>query len=289
LATELTINVDNAADLLDTNLYGPGAVLRWERGDAVGGPFVEQGTVALEAGQDQYEIGDPTGTTSHFYRTRYSNSANNRLSDYSAVFRAGALTAYATVDALREYLDLPGETADNLLSDLLVRASALIDERCGRRFYRSPQVSGDEVRTYDSSSLWRSGTTLVEDIVSLTTLELATLTGGSFTALAGTDWYLYPAIPESGWPYTELRLSPAGSYRQFYTGFRVIRLTGAFGWPAVPSLVELATLDLAREFYWQGRGGRQVGLEFGRFPPTLDEVVRAYGRVPWVYGLPAAV
>jgi hypothetical protein len=276
---QLRVNVDNPADKITE--FGAGAKLYWYRDNtSPTGLFTDAtGSVALDPDDTQYEIIDSTGATGHYYRTRVGNTGGTLFDAYSPVFQAGALTAYATIDALREYLDLPSETSDNLLSDLLTRASAIIDERCGRRFYRSPQVSGTEVRTYDSSSVWGSGTTLAEDIVSLTTLELATSTGGSFTALAGTDWYLYPAIPESGWPYTNLRLSDTGAYRQFYTGFRVIRLTGVFGWPAVPSLVELATLDLAREFYWQGRGGRQVGLEFGRFPSTLDEVVRAYGHL----------
>jgi hypothetical protein len=286
---QLVVNVDNPADKITE--FGASAKLYWYRDNtSPTGPFTSAtGSVVLDPADTQYEIIDTTGAVGHYYRTRVGNTGGTLFDEYSPVFQAGAKTAYATMDALREYLDLPGETSDNLLSDLLIRASALIDERCGRRFYRSPQVSGTEIRTYDSSSLWRSGTTLVEDIVSLTTLELATSTGGSYTVLAGTDSYLYPAQPDAGWPYTELRLSNVGAYQRWYSGFRVIRLTGAFGWPAVPALVELATLDLAREFYWQGRGGRQVGLEFGRFPPTLDEVVRAYGRTPWVYGLPAAV
>jgi hypothetical protein len=274
---QLRVNVDAPADKITE--FGAGTKLYWYRDNtSPTGLFTDAtGSVVLDPTDTQYEIIDTTGVVGHYYRTRIGNTGGTLFDEYSPVFQAGAKTAYATIDALREYLDLPGEGSDNLLSDLLVRASALIDERCQRRFYRSPQVSGTEIRIYDSSSLW--GGTLVEDIVSLTTLELATSTGGPFTALAGADWYLSPAIPESGWPYTKLRLSDAGAYRQFYSGYRVIRLTGAFGWPEVPKLVELATLDLAREFYWQGRGGRQVGIEFGRFPPTLDEVMHAYGHL----------
>jgi hypothetical protein len=284
---QIVVNVDSPADKITE--FGAGAKLYWYRDNtSATGAFTDAtGSVTLDPLVTQYEIVDSTGAAGHYYRTAIGNVSGTVFDPYSAVFQAGAKSAYATLADLREYLDLPDDTPNNLVSDLLIRASAFIDAKCGRTFYRAPQVSGTEIRTYDSSDLYRNGTTLVEDIVSLTTLELSWLTGGAFTALAGTDWFLYPARPDSGWPYTELRLSDVGARYEYPGGYRVIRLTGAFGWPAVPPLIETATLELAREMYWQGRGGRQVGLEFGRLPPLVDEAVRIYRREPWVYGAPA--
>jgi hypothetical protein len=282
------VNVDNPADKITE--FGAGAKLYWYRDNtSATGPFTDAtGFVALDPAQTQYEIIDSTGVEGHYYRTRVGNTGGTLFDAYAPVFQAGAKSAYATLDASRELLDFPDDTPNNVVSDLLIQASSLIEEKCGgRRFYRSPQVSGTEIRTYDSSDLYRNGTTLVEDIVSLTTVELAWLTGGSFTALAGTDWFLYPARPDPGWPYTELRLSDVGSRYTFPAGYRVIRLTGVFGWPAIPPVVEAATREMAQELYWKSRGGRQVGLEFGRLPTFVDEAVRIYRREPWVYGAPA--
>jgi hypothetical protein len=285
VAIEVPQNVDDVADLIAN--YGVNSVLRWERSATEGGAYSEVGTTLLDANVSRYEFFDSSGTTTSWYRTRVSNSANTVQSAYYPAFQAGALRSYASLDTARELLDLPSDASDNLIGDLLVQASKMMDGLCHRSFYRRPQVTGTEIHTYDSSDLFRNGTTLVEDIVSLTTLELAWLTGGTFTALTAADWFLYPSNPKDGWPYEELRLSDVGSRYEYPGGSRVIRLTGAFGWPAVPPDIEAATRELAQEIYWKSRGGRQVGLEFGRLPLIVEKAVQIYAREPWVYGAPA--
>ncbi len=244
--------------------------------------------VTLIATQTQYEIYDSAGTAGNWYRTRLATSTGTQPSDW-VVFQAGALTAYATLDDVREYLGLPDDSHDNLLSDLLVQASAYLDEKCRRDFYRHPQVSGTEVRLYDVTG--RTTGNIVDDIVSLTTVEWAYYTGGAFTALTATDWMLQPQNPRRGWPYEEVALSDlAVGLVSFYRGRRTARLTGVFGFAAVPDMIAKATLDLVREWYRQGPGGggpvgvNQFGTPIfgGGEPKSVKDAVEAYRRRTWL-------
>lgn len=281
MANTLTITVDNPDELLNAGAYGAGAVIRVQSSATEGGAYADltgtgsTPTIPLAAATRIYNGFDPAGVSTTWYRTRYENAAASRVSDWTAPFPAVSTTAYASLADTRDYLDLPDTSADELVQELLVRASAVLDAKCGRTFYRYPAVSGTEIRTYDSDGYPR----LRADIVSLTTVELADYSGGAYTALTSTDWVLRPDRPEPGWPYTSLALSDRGSRSSVPWGYRIWRLTGAYGFPAVPPLIETATLELAREMYWQGRGGRQVGLEFGRLPPLVEEAVRTYGHV----------
>jgi hypothetical protein len=184
---------------------------------------------------------------------------------------------------LRETMDLPDTSRDNLLLDYLQDATAMIDQACGRTFFRIPQVSGtvtfhvDIVDPYATSLLRASGSGYtVEgyplDIVSLTTLGYREGESDStYTNLTAGDtgYYLDSSHPsEAGdvWPYQDVRLSPNGSITRWYGGKRAIEGVGVLGFPRVPRAVRRACLDLAREMYRQGPGGgpSQVGInQFG--------------------------
>lgn len=280
MAIKVVGNVDNPADALDASAYGTGAVIRWER--ATSQAFTtptELGTQALSATKTQYEWWDQSGTTVHWYRFRLSNAGNTLQSAYSDPFQAGALAAYATLDSLREYVDPPDDASDNLLSDILVRATGIIDARCGRSFFRDPQVTGTTTKTFDVGATTK---VISADIVSLTSVSYATATGISYTVAGGTDWYLQPANPAPGWPYEELVVSDVGTIPYWYGGYRTVQVTGVFGWASVPAAIEGATLALAGELYYRGRGGRTVGLEFGRLPSEVEVAVEAYKRRSWI-------
>jgi hypothetical protein len=77
----------------------------------------------------------------------------------------------------------------------------------------------------------------------MSTLEVATTsqpeTGGTFTTVSSTSWFLRPVIAERdfGWPATSVVLSDlSGTY--FYPGYNTVRATMALGWATVPSDVE---------------------------------------------------
>jgi hypothetical protein len=281
------LNVDAVDDWIRD--LGSGAKIRLERDTTT--LFPAPTLVAsppLVASQSAYEVYDATGTTSNYYRFRLQKLDDTQPTAWSEAFQGGAVNAYATLDSLREYLELPNDDRDNLLADLLVRASAWITERCGRDFYRHPQVSGTETRLYNGtgSHIGPRGRSLIEDIISVTSVRYAAFTGASYAALVSTDYYLEPATPRSGWPYEELVLSDVGTLTAIYEGYRTLEVVGAFGWSAVPEMIAMATLDLAREFYRQGPGGggpvgvNQFGTPIfgGGMPMSVREVIQLYGR-----------
>ena len=79
----LEIEVTNAAELLATEAYGAGALLRWESSAAEAGTYVEGGTEALVSGTTLYDVWDAAGIETTWYRTRISDAAGTTFSAYS--------------------------------------------------------------------------------------------------------------------------------------------------------------------------------------------------------------
>lgn len=284
----IRVNVDAPDDKITE--FGAGAKLYWYRDNTSStGPFTDAtGSVTLVATQSQYEIIDATGALGHWYRTRVGNSGATTFDTYSDPFQAGAKRTYATLDSLREVL-FPGQTnigasRDNFLSDLLVRATDHISARCGRDFFRHPQVTGTETRTFNTE--YGSTVLLVPaGIISLTSVGLASYTGASYSTLTGSDWRYWPLTKADDMSYDGIVLSDQGGYRYWYGAYAGATLTGAFGWASIPSMIETATLDLAREWYRQGPGGGgPVGVnQFGTpmfaagEPKSVRDAIARYG------------
>lgn len=273
----IRVNVDAPDDKITE--FGAGAKLYWARDNtsATGSFGDASGSVTLSPTTTQYEIIDTAGGVGHFYRTRVGNSGATLFDEWSEVFQAGAITSYATLDSLKEILKMPDGSRDNLLSDLLLDATAAITRECERDFFRHPAVIGEEIRIFDGSG--NAKLRVDAGIISLSKVELATGTGQDFTELAATDWLYWPTSLRPDWSYTALRLSDSGSYSTWYRGYGNVRLTGVFGFAAIPRDIQRATLDLAREWYRQGPGGGgPVGVnQFGTpiFGGQIPQSVRS--------------
>lgn len=264
----LRINADNPGDKLTE--FGAGAKLYWARDNAsAAGAFTDaSGNTALVATQTQYELLDSTGAVGYFYRTRIGNTGGTSFDTWSDVFQAGAPTAYATVDALREFLQLPDDSRDNVLSDLLRRVTVRINKflsSAGFDFFRHPAVTGTEIRTYDGDN--RNWLYVTQGITSLTLVRLATTTGATPASLAATDWKLRLPAQYDG-PYLTLQLTGVAGYPYLYSGYDTVELTGVFGYTAIPDDVVQATLMWAADLYRLGAGGgtplSATGEEFGQ-------------------------
>jgi len=253
----LRINIDSPSDKLTE--FGAGAKLYWSRDNtSAAGAFTSAtGSVTLVSTQTQYEVVDGTGAVGHYYRTRIGNTGGTAFDTYAPVFQAGAPTAYATIDALRELLQLPSDSRDNLLSDLLLRVTDKINLSLGFDFFRHPAVSGTEIRLYDGDD----GDTLTveQGILSLTGIRVAGATGGTYSALAAADWRLRWPV-QNGGPYLALDLTKTGNFPTWYSGYDTVELTGVFGYPAIPPAIEQATLYWAADLFRVGAyGGSQFG------------------------------
>lgn len=281
MPNRIPIQVDDPDDLLNTGEYGAGAVIRLQTSATEAGVYADvtgtgsTPTIALVAGTTSYTGRDPNGTSTSWYRTRYENSGATRVSDWTTSFLAGALTAYATLEDLLELTPEATTLSDNLLTDLLVRASAHIDARCGRDFYRHPQVTGTEIRYFDGD-----GTDVLrvrERIVSISTLE--TGDGTTFSTVTAGTYYLLP-----------YNLAPGESYAAIYSetafpeGRRTVRITGAFGFSEVPEIIRSGTLALARLMLGTvltASGSAMGGAEYGPVPVPALLPLDTYRAIEW--------
>lgn len=277
---KLILNIDNPADLI-AGSYGTAAKAVIQSATSEAGTYAACGTVALSSTATQFEFWDATGDSDTWYRYRVTDGTGAIQSAFSDVFRGTALAAYATLDDLVERLQLPDQSQYNLLSDILVNISAQFDAEAHRQFYRIPQVSGTAVRYYDGDG--SDELTVPEGIVSLDSVEVADYTGGAFTAIGTASWFLRPIYPTAGWPYTELHLY---GYT-FPLGYGTVKLTGAFGFAAVPDLIREAVIQLASRT-WNESKTRHSGVvgmpETGLVqlpmyrPDAWHRALQAYGR-----------
>jgi hypothetical protein len=152
------------------------------------------------------------------------------------------MSDYASLSDLRNHLGYEASDTDDdaLLALALGDASRFIERYAERRFYVN---SADEVRyvtaidPYELRGL---------DIVSITTL--ATDADGDRvyeTTWATTDFDLLPfnAVLD-GEPYSSIGIPPAGRYT-FPSVAKGVKITGKFGYSAVPSPIKGACLLLA--------------------------------------------
>lgn len=276
---QIVVDVDDVNDVIAG--FGAGALIRIERSTSEDfQTFGEIHTIPLVEDVTHYEWWDPSGTNDHWYRTRFSKASPVIGTDYSAyseVVRGGGEDAYASVDDLLQMLPpSKGIRDENLLSDLLVRASAIIDIRCGRDFYRHPSVDGWEVRTFDVQG-HTSFIDVAEGIVELESVEYATVNGGTFNIYSDADWTLYPRYRSPAQPYFRVKITGVGA-TWFYPGYSVVRLTGVFGFERPPEIIRGATLAIARDLYTAlpSRSGIQ-SVDPNRLPLPAE----AWAAVKW--------
>lgn len=175
------------------------------------------------------------------------------------------------------------DTVDDALLELSVEAASReIDGFCQRIFYQRTA----QTRVYTPESYFLCQT---DDIVSITTLQTAT-DGTTFdvTWSAG-DYQLEPLNGVSGGlqgqPYTRIRAVDSYVFPMYMLGEATVRITGTFGWSAVPVDVKQACVLLAmRQFkrYDSPLGvagfGDMGALRVGRTDPDVEALLYPYKR-----------
>jgi len=122
----LEVVVADTAILLAAEVYGAGALLRWESCATVDGVYVEGDTIALVADQSLYIIWDAAGVEdTTWYRTRISDSGvGTTFSAYSSPFQTAIHGLYLSVDQFRAFVETP--LSDEALLILLDAAAQAI-------------------------------------------------------------------------------------------------------------------------------------------------------------------
>lgn len=154
---------------------------------------------------------------------------------------------YVYASQMAAILGLDSSTAPEVLDFFIASAEAAIDRETGRRF-----DAITETRQFDIANPGRELVT--GDLVSVTAVGVADSTGGDFTTLAVSDYYLGPSVRSYGAPYQWIALSDLGSYSYAY-GYRTVEIAGTWGWAAVPADIASVAMSMAVRTYQQSRGG----------------------------------
>ena len=163
---------------------------------------------------------------------------------------------YVTAAVLKAELNIGDSDDDTRIDRVRENVSRLIDDYCGfptRQFYAG---SPGEVRYYtadgDPTFLW------VDDFSAVTAVELDASGDGTFeTSLdvtAGTgDVHRYPYNAAGlNRPYIALELS-SNATTSFPSARRGVKVTGTFGFPAIPEVVEEAALIQSARIFQRAR------------------------------------
>ena len=151
-----------------------------------------------------------------------------------------AASDYISSSDLKDALSLTGETfADTVLARAVTAASRAVDDVTDRRFY--PDDDANQVRYYspvDDCRVW------IDDLITLTAFETDPGGDGTFqdSWTEVRDFYLEPFnAPADNEPYRSIRVSPRTALYLpvFYP--RSVKVTGKFGWSAVPAGIAQAT------------------------------------------------
>lgn len=161
---------------------------------------------------------------------------------------------YCSVAELKSRIGMePDDTSDD--DQLLLAAQAAtrgVDQYCGRYFWQ-----GTDTRVFCSDDV---EICTVDDLVSVSSLSVDSTGLGTYDQTwATTDYKLEPVnaptpSPEPE-PYTKVRALAGGGGRFLFPAVyplsnrQRIKITGVFGWPALPYSVKQAALQMAADTY----------------------------------------
>jgi hypothetical protein len=186
---------------------------------------------------------------------------------------------YTTLNEVKDSLNLD-DSIDNAAIELAIAtASRMIDDYCGRFFYKDGTEVTPATRYYTPTDFY---TVQVDDFVSLS--EIAT--DDNFDQLYQTIWTATDRMfepvnnPSRGWPLS--RILAVGSYVFPANLPQSVRLKGIFGWSSVPFEVKTAAKIQASRLFLRNQSpfGIAGNTDMGtvRLAAKLDADVEALLR-----------
>lgn len=161
---------------------------------------------------------------------------------------------YCSLAEIKAALRIPNaDTVDDTLLETAVEsASRLVDGFCQRSFY----AAGTAVRYFTPESLLLCE---IDDLVSVSELRTSTDLDGNYDRVWTTNEYQLEPLNNkvdglTGWPYTRIRAVTgiylsANSYFPINNGEASVKVTGVWGWSAVPTAVKQATMIQASRIF----------------------------------------
>jgi hypothetical protein len=149
--------------------------------------------------------------------------------------------SYATLAAFKSAVGITDTTDDDALQAVLDATDLLINNYCDTKVGFGQ--TSTQVRYYTTNSLLY---VLTDPIVSISELRVdITGLGGYDQVWDSSQYILAPRnAPLDGRPYTEIDTN-INQVRVFPTTYSAIKVTGIFGWPAVPAAVTQAAIQQA--------------------------------------------
>jgi len=192
---------------------------------------------------------------------------------------------------LKTYIGLTGTGQDTNIDNAIDGASRLIDKMCGRHFWQDATVTDKFYTPINSYYLE------IDDLSTTTGLvvKLDTNDDGTHdkTLTIDTDFVLKPYNPQVHkissttyyYPHSEINILPTRSdahFDAFVT--KNVKVTGKFGWSAVPEAIKQATLIQATRL-WKRKdtpfnvfGNEQTGQKelFNKIDPDALQLIKGY-------------
>jgi hypothetical protein len=244
-------------------------------------------------------IEDPTGSGSYLfhgtapstagtYSPAWDRGAGTDLiyDDDLTVTTAAAIVVasasyYITAAQLKATADLADTSfANDDINAAIHAACREIDAATGRRFWLDPDNTSERLYTPDSARIL-----MIDDVVDLQAVDIDRTGDGTFEEswTVGTDFVLRPAnAAADGRPYEEIwtrrnrgRYLPCGLEDS-------VRVTGQFGWVAVPDVIVQATTILAGRLV---RRSREAPLGIVTFGVEAEAAIRIARTDPDVAAL----
>lgn len=199
---------------------------------------------------------------------------------------------YVQLADLKAHLTIPLATTtdDAILAVCITAASRAVDQATDRRFGQSAAVT-DRLFTWHGECVDGQPLLVLDDVSTSTGVVVRGDTLGDYsysdTFTVGTDVDLYPFdAAEYSLPWTGIVLR-RNTTALFTKQARGMKVTARWGWAAIPSVVEIATLIQAARYFmrrdsWAGiAGSPELGSEIrllSELDPDVQQLVQSVRR-----------
>lgn len=188
---------------------------------------------------------------------------------------------YITLNLLKSSLSIEDSIDDEFLELAIESASRQIDQYCERQFF---QTSATRIYAPRDSYVCE-----IDDLVSLTTLKTSSDADGTFDITwAEKDYQLEPLNGVAGGiesPATRIRVTDE---YLFVTdgGEATVQVAGTFGWSAIPTQIQQATLILSSRLFERRNsplgiaGFNDLGaVRVSRFDSDISNLIDPFRKV----------
>lgn len=191
---------------------------------------------------------------------------------------------YCTLAELKDSLQIEDSTDNASLEAAIMSASRMVDNYTQRFFYKDGTVASPVTRYYTPEDTIDLN---IDDIVSITSVATDNDLLFTYTTVWSTSDFVVEPInnPRKGWPYN--RLIAVGAYVWPFNIPQSVKITGAWGWSAVPQEVQLATkiqasrLFIRRQSPFGIAGTPELGTVrlSSRLDPDVETLLRPFRKV----------